>query len=168
MMEKLTLRRATEADISFLMRTERLPGYSEMVGRWERDKHLATLADPAFACFVAGDAAGLIGFTIVQGWGSPDGMTLIKRVAVAEPGKGYGKAMLRQVVDLVFAGTGVHRLWIGCFPSNLRARRTYEAIGFVAEGVLRGAVFFQGGHHDELVLSMLRPEWAARRTPSGL
>lgn len=168
MTNDLLLRRATEADIPDVMRTERLPGYGEMVGCWEQDKHLATLANPNFAYFVTENETGYVGFTIVEGWASKDQITLVKRVAVAEPGRGSGKQMVRQIVDLVFSETEVHRLWIGCFPGNLRARRTYEAVGFTAEGVLRAAAYFHGRHHDELVLSMLRPEWEARHTASGL
>jgi RimJ/RimL family protein N-acetyltransferase len=70
---------------------------------------------------------------------------------------------MRAVVDAAFCETDVHRLWIGCFPDNLRAQRSYEAVGFIAEGVARGSAFFHGEHRDELVLSLLRPEWEAGR-----
>ena len=68
--------------------------------------------------------------------------------------------MMRALVDAVFAETDAYRLWIGTFPDNLRARRAYEAVGFEAEGVARGSAFFQGEHRDELILSILRPQWA--------
>jgi RimJ/RimL family protein N-acetyltransferase len=38
------------------------------------------------------------------------------------------------------------------------AQRTYEA-GFKAEGVARGSAFFGGVHRDELIMSVLKPEW---------
>ena len=79
-------------------------------------------------------------------------------MAVSRPGEGLGKAMMRAVVDHVFATTATHRLAIGTFPDNLRARRVYEAVGFVAEGVARGAAFFHGVHRDELNLAILRPD----------
>ena len=63
----------------------------------------------------------------------------------------------------MFAATDAYRLWIGTFPDNERARRAYEAAGFQAEGVARGSAFFQGKHRDELILSILRPEWEAAR-----
>ena len=43
---------------------------------------------------------------------------------------------------------------------NLRARRAYEGAGFRAEGISRGSAYFQGIHRDELIMSILRPEWA--------
>ena len=49
----VTLRRGSEADIPFIMATERLEGYGELVGRWEADRHLAALGDGRHAYFVA-------------------------------------------------------------------------------------------------------------------
>jgi RimJ/RimL family protein N-acetyltransferase len=159
----MTLRRATSSDIAFVMRTERLEGYEALVGRWDEARHEAALADPRYACFVAESGSRPVGFAILRDWASPEQVTLVKRVAVAEPGRGLGTAMMRAVADAAFLETDVHRLWIGCFPDNLRARRAYESVGFVAEGVARGSAFFHGEHRDELVLSLLRPEWEARR-----
>lgn len=158
----LTLRRGLQADIPFVMATERMEGYAELVGRWEEPQHRQALADPRYAYFVAEVAGDPVGFALLRDWDSPERVTLVKRVAIATPGKGHGKAMMRAVVDRTFAESRAYRLWIGCFPDNLRARRTYEAVGFVAEGVARGSAFFHGEHRDELVLSLLRPEWEAR------
>jgi diamine N-acetyltransferase len=69
--------------------------------------------------------------------------------------------LLRAVVDTIFHETDAHRVWLGVFPENARARRTYEAIGFKAEGVARGSAFFGGVHRDELIMAILRPEWPA-------
>ncbi|WP_245442511.1 GNAT family N-acetyltransferase [Mesorhizobium hawassense] len=141
------------------MRTERLEGYEALVGRWEEARHMATLADSRYAYFVAEGDTTPLGFAILCGWASPEHSTLVQRVAVAEPGRGLGTAMMRTVVDRAFTATAVHRLGISCFPDNIRARRTYEAVGFVAEGVARSSTFFRGQHRDMLVLSLLRPEW---------
>lgn len=159
----LTLRRATPADIPFVMQTERLPGYDALVGRWDAAQHEAALADARHACFIAEAEGRGVGFALLRDWDARDGVTLVKRVATVEPGKGFGKAMMRAVVDATFAETEVYRLWIGCFPDNLRARRTYEAVGFVAEGVARGNAFFHGEHRDELILAQLRPDWLVGR-----
>ena len=85
-------------------------------------------------------------------------VTLIKRMAVRRPGQRYGRALLIAVVDTIFKQTNAWRVWLGVFPENLRARRAYEAVGFQAEGAACGSAFFGGGHRDELVMAMLRPE----------
>ena len=158
----VTLRRGSERDIPFIMATERLEGYDALVGRWEADRHLAALADGRHAYFIAGQDREPAGFALLRDWASAERVTLVKRVAVARPGRGLGTAMMRALVAEVFATTDAYRLWIGTFPDNERARRSYEAAGFQAEGVARGSAFFQGEHRDELILAILRPEWEAR------
>lgn len=159
---------ATEADLPFIMATERLPGYEALVGRWDEAKHHAAMADGRHAYFVGRRAGSPIGFLIIRDWNSPEQVSLLKRIAVAEPGQGDGKEILRAALDAVFEQTNVHRLWIGVFPENERARRAYEAVGFVAEGVARGSAFFGGVHRDELTLAILRPEWDTRRSGSSI
>src|SRR4051812_30267420 len=128
----LTLRRGSQSDIPFVMATERLEGYGELVGRWEADKHLMALGDGRHAYFVALADGAPVGFAILRDWASPEQVTLVKRVAIARRGHGLGTAMTRALVAEVFATTDAHRLWIGTFPDNERARRAYEAAGFQA------------------------------------
>jgi RimJ/RimL family protein N-acetyltransferase len=161
MSEPVDLRRGASDDIPFIMRTERLDGYEALVGRWDEARHRSAFADQRYAYFIAEVTGCPVGFALLRDWASPDRVTLVQRVAVSEPGRGIGKAMMRALVDTAFLQTAVHRLWIGCFPENLRARRTYEAVGFVAEGIARGSAFFHGEQRDELILSQLRPDWEA-------
>jgi RimJ/RimL family protein N-acetyltransferase len=85
----------------------------------------------------------------------------VKRIAVSDPGNGVGRRLLRVVVAAIFRETDAHRVWLGVFPDNARARRAYEAVGFRAEGVARGNAFFGDVYRDELIMSILRTEWAA-------
>ena len=108
-----------------------------------------------------------IGFSILQGWGAAEQVTHIKRFAVVRPGEGLGKAFLRAVIGAVFAETTAWRLSLGLFPENLRARRAYEGVGFQAEGISRGSALFHGVNRDELVMSLLRPDWARTQVGAG-
>jgi RimJ/RimL family protein N-acetyltransferase len=151
------------ADIPFIMATERIEGYEHLVGRSDEGWHYAALSDARFAYFVAKLAGESIGFAILRDWASAEQVTHIKRVAVARPGQGLGRLFLNAVVDAVFKQTKAYRLSLGLFPDNLRARRAYESVGFEPEGVSRGSAFFNGVNRDELVMSILRPEWAQRQ-----
>ena len=157
--QDLSISRATEADIPFVMVTERLAGYDALVGRWDEAQHRAALADGRHAYFIARLASGPIGFAIVRDWNSPERVTHIKRMAVTSPGRGHGRLFLTRLVDCIFRDTDAHRVWLGVFPDNARARRAYERVGFRAEGVARGASFFGGVYRDELVMAVLRPEF---------
>lgn len=162
-LENFVLRRASAADIPFVMATERLEGYEKLVGRWEADAHATAFADPAYRYFIGEIAGRPNGFALLRDWASPAKVACIKRLAVAEPGQGHGSLILHRVIDAVFEKTDAHRLWIGAFPENLRARSAYRNAGFVEEGVARGSACFGGIFRDETILSILRPEWDARR-----
>jgi diamine N-acetyltransferase len=158
----LSIARADESAIPFVMATERTAGFEALVGRWDEAQHRAALADGRHAYFVGRDGAEPIGFVIVRDWAVPERVTLIKRICVSSPDLGHGRALLTQVVDAVFKETHAWRVWLGVFPDNTRARRAYEAVGFRAEGIARGSAFFGGVHRDELVMAVLRPEWVRR------
>jgi len=160
----LTIVRADQSAIPFVMAAERTAGFDQLVGRWEEARHRA-LADGRHVYFIGRGGAEPVGFVIVRDWASPERVSLIKRIAVCRPGQGHGRALLAQVVDTVFNETNAWRLWLGVFPENMRARRAYEAVGFKAEGVARGNAFFGGIHRDELVMALLRPEWEGRAKP---
>jgi NADPH:quinone reductase-like Zn-dependent oxidoreductase/RimJ/RimL family protein N-acetyltransferase len=156
----LQLDRGTANDVDFVMATERLAGYEQLVGRWDATQHRAALADGRHAYFVARRQSEAIGFAIVRDWSSPEQVAHIKRIAVCRPGLGQGRSFLAPLVKRIFTDTEAFRIWLGVFPDNIRARRSYEAVGFQAEGVARGNAFFGGAHRDELVMALLRPEWS--------
>jgi diamine N-acetyltransferase len=155
--------RADASAIPFVMATERLDGYEQVVGRWSEAQHNAAMADGRHAYFIAGKDGAPIGFAILRDWAAPERVTLVKRLAVARPGHGIGRALLAQVVDRAFSETAAWRLWLGVFPDNERARKAYEAVGFRAEGVARGSAYFGGVYRDELVMAILRSDWQAGR-----
>jgi RimJ/RimL family protein N-acetyltransferase len=145
------------------METERLDGYERLVGRWDETRHQAALADGRHAYFVARAAVGPVGFVILRDWESPERVVCLKRIAVRRPGEGAGRRIAALAADAAFIETDAFRLWLGVFPENERARRAYHAAGFQPEGIARGSAFFGGEHRDELVMSLLRPEWHMRR-----
>ncbi|NML74113.1 GNAT family N-acetyltransferase [Rhizobium sp. S-51] len=163
-MAVVTLRRATPGDIGYIMMVERLPGYDYFIGRLDADQHVQQLNDPAINYFIGEDEAGTpIGFTILSGLDNRDGNICIKRIAVAVPERGHGSRMLDAVVDHTFSTTPVHRLWLDVVKDNARAWKVYRKAGFKDEGVLREAAVMPDGQRADLVMmSMLRPEWAAR------
>ena len=155
----ITLSSANDADVPFIAQTERLEGYGTVVGRWSETEHRRALLTGEYAYFIGRYNQEPVGFAILRGWKSAEQVTLLQRIAVLHPGRGVGGQLLRAVVDITFRETEVYRFWLGVFPDNVRARRAYEAAGFKAEGIARGNAFFAGVYRDELIMSMLRPEW---------
>lgn len=152
----LEIVRATEADIPFIMATERLPGNEGLVGRWQRDEHEQALADPGNAYFIGKADGSPVGFVIVQHWASEDGATLIRRIIVADPAKKIGRALLSKVIDTIFAETNASRVWLNVFPHNERAQRAYAGIGFRFQD---RAKFPASGSNTSLLMVLQRAEW---------
>lgn len=74
--------------------------------------------------------------------------------------KGYGTETLRLVVDHAFRTTPLHRISLGVYAFNPRAVHVYEKVGFTREGVLRDALLWDGEWADEIVMAVLRTDWA--------
>jgi len=73
--------------------------------------------------------------------------------------RGLGTEAGRFVLDYGFSILGLNRIWLTVSELNLGARRSYQKIGFVAEGVMREACCRDGLFHHKLVMGLLRREW---------
>lgn len=78
-------------------------------------------------------------------------------------GRGYGSEATALMVDHAFGVLGLHRVALSVFAFNERALRAYARVGFTAEGRSREAIRRDGRWWDEVHMSMLAPEWQARR-----
>src|SRR6202020_2233503 len=78
-------------------------------------------------------------------------------------GRGYGTDAMRVIVDYGFREMGLHRIQLGVAPFTPAGIRAYEKAGFVEEGRLRESVLHDGRWYDEVLMSVLDHEWAARR-----
>jgi RimJ/RimL family protein N-acetyltransferase len=69
---------------------------------------------------------------------------------------------LELIERYAFEELNLHRLSLGVFAYNPRARRAYEKAGFVVEGRERGAILRDGQRADVIIMGILREEWRAR------
>jgi len=159
---RVRLRLTTEGDLDFVLREEGDEGNRPFIGRWPRGRHLEALADEDVEHLMVEDGSGVrVGYTILTGVGDPGRILCLKRLMVAEKGRGYGRAVLRLVKERAFGELGAHRLWLDVKEGNARARGLYESEGFVAEGVLRDAFWTGAGYDSLVVMSMLESEYRA-------
>lgn len=77
----------------------------------------------------------------------------------ADTGRGHGSDMLRALLGWAFDTLRLHRIWLDVYDFNPGARRVYERVGFVHEGVLRGAIFRGGRYVDVHRMAILEDEW---------
>ena len=81
-------------------------------------------------------------------------------------GRGYGSDATRVMVGYGFREMGLHRIQLSVAAFNLAGIRAYEKAGFVEEGRHRESVLHDGRWYDDVLMSILDHEWAARRSPA--
>lgn len=88
------------------------------------------------------------------------------RIAIGPEGRnrGLGSEATRLIVDYVFEHLPINRIGLEVFAFNPRAIHVYERAGFTREGVHRAALYWDGEYHDSILMSILRDEWASRRS----
>jgi len=131
----------------------------ERIARWcANDKDNA-----GFAIETLADPPVLVGN--IHLWGArPKDRCATLGIALAREhiGRGYGTDATRVIVDYAFREMGLHRIQLAVAPFNRAGIRAYEKAGFVEEGRHRDAVWHDGRWYDEVLMSLLDHEWAAR------
>lgn len=84
-------------------------------------------------------------------------------VAAAHQGAGFGTEAIRWALGWAFRVAGMHAVRLACFSFNERAARLYQRLGFVREGVVREAYYYDCQWYHRIMFSMLDREWAGGR-----
>jgi [ribosomal protein S5]-alanine N-acetyltransferase len=74
-------------------------------------------------------------------------------------GKGYAPEAGQLIVNYGFKQLAMHRIYLNVYSHNNRAKRAYEKLGFVHEGIMRESYFRDGRYYDSLIMAILESEW---------
>ena len=74
-------------------------------------------------------------------------------------GRGYGSEAMQLALRYAFNELNFHRVTLGVFEYNQRAIRSYQKVGFVEEGRIRGEFLRQGKRWNMIFMGILREEW---------
>ncbi len=66
---------------------------------------------------------------------------------------GLGRLLMERILEWMRA-QGLEKAELAVFATNDRARRLYESLGFVEEGVRRGHVRIRGAYVDEVLMGL--------------
>ena len=162
-----SLRLAGPDDLEFVMATERLPGYDVLTAHWTHEQHFAALGRGGTRYLVGCSPRGeREGFAILENIHDPHEGAKLKRIAVRNPGTGFGRPFLEAVIRWVFHSTPAERLWLDVFTYNERARHVYRRAGMREDGLLRQAyVLPSGARADRVIMSLMRSEWVRLSAP---
>ncbi|MFF1679350.1 GNAT family N-acetyltransferase [Streptomyces sp. NPDC058256] len=106
----------------------------------------------------------LLGEVVLHEW-DPAGRNCTFRTLIGPRGRGrgIGTEATRLIVGHGFEQLGLHRISLELYSHNHRARRVYERVGFVEEGVRRQTQLRDGEWADETLMAILAHEWADHR-----
>ncbi len=76
----------------------------------------------------------------------------------SEWGRGIAPEAARAMLDVAFIECGLHRVEVLVAPENKPSQRVVDKVGFVREGVARGAEFVNGSHSDHIQYALLRSD----------
>jgi RimJ/RimL family protein N-acetyltransferase len=102
-----------------------------------------------------------IGYTSIQGISEKERRAEVG-IAIMEKeyrGHGYGTEALRHVVNYAFIELGLTLLGLTVFPSNQRAIRAYEKVGFRKTDVLENSWLLPGGEYADMWVMELSHNW---------
>jgi len=74
--------------------------------------------------------------------------------------KGYGTEVMQLLLCHAFETMNLNRVYLRVDAENVGGIKAYEKAGFVHEARLREADFRDGRYCDDLLMSVLRSEWA--------
>ncbi len=83
-------------------------------------------------------------------------------IAIYNPEKhnqGYGTDALRCLLKFCFHVLNLHRVELGVFDYNPRAKHVYEKVGFKEVGRKREDKFFEGKWYDHIIMDILDREF---------
>ncbi len=76
--------------------------------------------------------------------------------------KGYGSDTVATLVRFAFEEMNLNRVELHVYDFNERAQTSYRKCGFVEEGRLREAHYYEGVYGDVVVMAVLRDAWLSR------
>ncbi|KGP91792.1 aminoglycoside 6'-acetyltransferase [Pontibacillus chungwhensis BH030062] len=82
-------------------------------------------------------------------------------------GKGLGTQALSLLVEYGFKQLNLNRVGLDVFSYNSRAIRSYEKLGFVKEGEIRDALFYDGAYHDSILMGMKKRNLSSSTNREG-
>lgn len=132
--DRLTIREARIDDADFMRSVELDEDNSPWVADWPLGWRIAKLGDKDFIQTIIEREDGTpIGIIIFRDMLCVKERLQLKRIAIIDKRKGYGKEALRLAQKLAFEVLGTKYLYLSTKKTNLRAQSIYKSTGFIPD-----------------------------------
>ena len=127
----ITLRPTTPDDLDFVIALERDDENRPFIGQWSREEHQDAIDRVDREHWLVADAAGApLGYVILFDVRAAGQGCYVKRIAIGPKSAGIGRRALAQLVTHAFRDLGADFVTLGVYAHNLRAQKSYRAVGF--------------------------------------
>ena len=128
---EITLRPTSPDDLDFVIALERDDENRPFIGQWSREEHQAAIERADREHWIVADAAGVrLGYVILYDVRAIGQGVYVKRIAIGPKSAGIGRRALAQLVAHAFRDLGAEFVTLGVYAHNLRAQKSYRAVGF--------------------------------------
>jgi len=127
----ITLRPTTPDDLDFVLALERDEENRPFIGQWSRAEHQDAIDRVDREHWIVADAAGApLGYVILFDVRAAGQGVYVKRIAIGPKSAGIGRRALAELVAHAFRDLGADFVTLGVYAHNLRAQKSYRAVGF--------------------------------------
>ncbi len=129
---RVRLRPTTLGDLDFVVALERHPENVGFVGQWSREEHASAIerADREHWIVERVATAEPVGFLVAFDLVASGFGAYVKRIVVAEKARGLGREALLAFLRHATRELAAPYVWLNVAADNVRAQRTYTALGF--------------------------------------
>ena len=158
--DRLYLAEAQESDINMIMEIENHKDNRDFIWQGTYEQHLGEINDENHLLlkFEKTEDRGIAGYCLI-GLDRHSERFELRRIAITDKGKGYGREAIKALMDYAFTELGMNKFWLDVYPDNKVGISLYESLGLKKEGVLRQNYKSERGYLDQVVYSMLKSEY---------
>ena len=158
--ERLNIVEAMPSDIPLIIEIENKPDNRDFIWQGTYEQHLSEINDPnhLLLLFKAKEDDRVVGYTLCR-LDFKSHIFELRRIAIEEKGKGYGREAMQRMIDYAFLETETNRFWLDVYPDNLKGINLYESLGMHRDGILRQNYLSDRGYLDQIIYSILRSEY---------
>ena len=128
---EISLRPTTPDDLDFVIALERDDENRPFIGQWSREEHRAAIDRADREHWLVADAAGVrLGYVSLYDVRAIGQGVYVKRIAIGPKSAGIGRRALAELVAHAFRDLGAEFVTLGVYAHNLRAQKSYRAVGF--------------------------------------
>lgn len=157
------IRKTEHEDLDYVLNTEQDPESKNFVFRWTREQHEEAMAsDDALHLIAEDKERRKIGYVIVRGLRNPNRCMEIFRINLSVRNQGYGRKIMKLVMDYLFNQRKAHRVWLDVREGNHRAFHLYQSLGFQVEGTLRECIRTDDRYESLTLMGILETEYSRK------